>query len=69
MEWLRYLTLLICPLMMLFCMKGLWSHGKGHNHSSHSSNDLDSKVSKLELENEKLRREIDMLSDMVKKES
>lgn len=34
MEWL---LLLLCPLMMLFCMKG-HGRGKGHNpsHESHS---------------------------------
>lgn len=42
----------------------------GHkHHHSHSSKDLDTKMSKLELENEKLRKEIDDLSSMVKKES
>lgn len=69
MEWL---LLLLCPLMMIFCMKGHGSHGghgKGHKHGEHCSNDLDSKMSKLELENEKLRKEIDSLSSMVKKES
>ncbi|MGN8844421.1 DUF2933 domain-containing protein [Niallia sp. Sow4_A1] len=72
MEWLPFLLLLACPLMMIFCMKGHGSHGghgKGHNHDAHCSNDLESKMSKLELENEKLRKEIDSLSAMVKKES
>lgn len=75
MEWLPYLALLICPLMMIFCMKGHGSHGshgKGHNnhnHNSHCSNDMDKKMSNLELENEKLRKEIEDLSAMVKKES
>lgn len=65
-EWLSYLLLLLCPLMMIFCMKGMGGH---KHHHSHSSKDLDTKMSKLELENEKLRKEIDDLSSMVKKES
>ncbi len=67
MEWL---LLLICPLMMIFMMKGMGGHGHKHqDHNSHSSNILDKKMSNLELENEKLRKELDALSTMVKKES
>lgn len=67
MEWLSYLLLLLCPLMMIFCMKG---HMGGHkHHDSHSSNDLSKKMMNLETENEKLRKEIDALSTLVKKES
>lgn len=29
MEWLSYLLVLLCPLMMIFCMKGM----TGHKHS------------------------------------
>lgn len=76
MEWLKYLLLLICPLMMIFCMKG-HSHSRGHIEKSdtnkHSyiliSKKLDKKMSKLEIENKKLRNEIDKLSATVKKES
>lgn len=28
MEWLSFLFLLACPLMMLFCMKGMFSGNK-----------------------------------------
>jgi len=75
MEWLQYLLLLICPLMMIFCMKGHnHSHGKGNgdhceDHQTHGSKELDIKLSRLETENEKLRKEINALSAMVKKES
>ncbi|MBP3040739.1 DUF2933 domain-containing protein [Bacillaceae bacterium Marseille-Q3522] len=64
MEWLSYLLVLLCPLMMIFMMKG---HGGGHknHHNSH----VDMKVSNLELENEKLRKKINDLSAVVKKES
>lgn len=47
-------------------MKGMSGH---KHHQSHSSNDMDVKVTKLELENEKLHKEIDALSSLVKKES
>lgn len=67
MEWLSYLLLLLCPLMMIFCMKG---HLGGHkHHDSHSSIDLSKKMRNLEAENEQLRKEIDALSTLVKKES
>ena len=42
----------------------------GHqHHDSHVSKDLDIKMSNLEIENQKLRKEINDLSSMVKKES
>ncbi|MFT8321118.1 MAG: DUF2933 domain-containing protein [Bacillus sp. (in: firmicutes)] len=67
MEWL---LLLICPIMMLFMMKGMGGHGHHKNdHDTSDSKVLDTKLSKLELENEKLKKEIDALSTMVKKES
>jgi Protein of unknown function (DUF2933) len=66
MEWLPYLLLLLCPIMMIFCIKGM---GHGHKNHSHGTNDLNMKISKLEGENERLQKEIDFLSAMVKKES
>lgn len=67
---MQWLLLLICPLMMIFMMKGMGGHGGGHKHQdSQTSMDLDSKMNKLELENEKLKKEIDDLSSMVKKGS
>lgn len=68
MEWLQYLLVLACPIMMIFCMKGMGGH-KHHDHDSHSTKISDSKMANLELENEKLRKEIEALSSMVKKES
>lgn len=65
MEWL---LVLICPLMMIVCMFGMGGHKHKH-HGSHSSKDLDIKMSNLELENEKLRKELNVLSSIVKKES
>jgi len=69
LEWLKYLLILVCPLMMIFCMKG---HGHGHkhqNHESHCSKEMDTKISNLEIENAKLRQEIEALASMVKKGS
>ncbi len=67
MGLLQLLTLLICPLMMLFCMKGMFGHNK--HHHSYTSKDLDDRVKSLELENGKLRKEIDTLSTIERKES
>jgi len=52
----------------MFGMKG---HGskKHQKHELHSTTILDTKISNLELENEKLRKEIDALTYIVKKES
>jgi uncharacterized protein YlxW (UPF0749 family) len=68
MEWLSYLLILLCPLMMIFCMKG---HMGGHSHQDdkHASMNIDKKVDHLQEENKKLRNEIEALSKMVKKES
>jgi hypothetical protein len=49
-------------------MKGMSGH-KNHDHHSHSSNYLNEKMLNLELENEKLRKEVNALSSMLKKES
>ena len=67
MEWLQLLTLLICPLMMLFCMKGMFGHHK--HHQSHGTKDLDARLKSLELENGKLRSELDNLASVERKES
>ncbi|MFB6469441.1 DUF2933 domain-containing protein [Cytobacillus sp. Hz8] len=75
MEWLSYLLVLICPLMMIFMMKGHGHGGHGGHdsgqqaHDSHASHELNIKISNLELENQKLRSEVDALSNMIKKES
>ncbi|MGG0717135.1 DUF2933 domain-containing protein [Robertmurraya massiliosenegalensis] len=61
MEWL---LLLICPLMMIFMMKG-HSHGGHKRHNT--SKEIDSKMSLLEKENERLQEEINNLSSMIKK--
>lgn len=70
MEWLLYLLLLACPLMMIFMMKGHGGHGRSHQHHNfQSTEDLQTKLSELELENEKLQKEMDALTTMVRKDS
>lgn len=63
-NWLPLLILLIYLLMMVFMMFGGHGHrhGKG-NQKAHDSmfNELESKVTTLEKENEKLREEINEL--------
>ena len=61
MEWL---LVLICPLMMIFMMFGMRGHGY---KDPNSSKGMDAKMSNLELENKKLRNELDALSAVVKK--
>ncbi|SOC42981.1 bZIP transcription factor [Ureibacillus acetophenoni] len=63
-NWLPLLILLICPLMMVFMMFGghRHTHGKGNQKTQHSTLiELESKVTTLEKENEKLREEINEL--------
>lgn len=69
MQWLNNFLFLLCPLMMIFCMKGLFGGHHKHQSNSHSTNDLDHKVLLLETENQKLRKEIENLAMIVKKES
>jgi hypothetical protein len=68
MQWLSYLPLLLCPLMMIFCMRG---HGGGHNHhhNQNISKTMDTKLKLLEEENSKLKNEIETLAKIVKKGS
>ncbi|MCP1123442.1 DUF2933 domain-containing protein [Bacillus sp. 3103sda1] len=63
MQWLNFLLVLLCPLMMLFCMKGM--HKKNHcskdgKHTSHTDSDQ-----KLIHENKKLRDEIQQLKQSI----
>lgn len=76
MEWLPFLLLLLCPLMMIFCMRGHGHGDKGHNHSheSHSvdahkmhsmdqykMNELMGKVDLLTEQNSQLKEELQAL--------
>ena len=68
MEWFQYLLILLCPLMMIFCMRG---HGGGHNHQhdQHLSQSTDLKLKLLEEENNKLKNEMEALAKVIKKGS
>lgn len=66
MEWLSYLLVLVCPIMMLFMMKGHGGHKHGSNNKQ-SSPDLEDKVLKLEQENKRLSSKLEDLSISLKK--
>jgi hypothetical protein len=64
MHWFSYLLVLLCPLMMIFCMRG-----HNHQHEPHLSNNMEKKLKLLEEENNKLKYEIETLAKIVKKGS
>ncbi|PGT79579.1 DUF2933 domain-containing protein [Bacillus sp. AFS040349] len=59
MEWLLFL---LCPLMMLFCMKGMFSGGKKDCHSKQNNSEnlksLQMQVQNLQEQNMKLMDEM-----------
>ncbi|MCM3443355.1 MULTISPECIES: DUF2933 domain-containing protein [Metabacillus] len=61
MEWLLYL---LCPLMMLFCMKGMFTgskkdcHSKQVNNSTDDMKSLQMQVQNLQEQNMKLMDEM-----------
>ena len=60
MNWANLLILLLCPLMMLFCMRG-HKHHKHHDHHSsdhHSIKELQDQITKLEADNERLKEQL-----------
>lgn len=68
MQWLNVLLLLLCPLMMILCMRGIQGghkHKKGgccgqkHNrHSADTLSSLESKVEELTKENNRILKEL-----------
>lgn len=64
MEWLLYI---LCPLMMLFCMKGMFSGGKKDCNSKKTSNSSDymkslqMQMQNLQEQNMKLMNEMKSL--------
>ena len=58
--------ILVCPLMMLFMMKGM--HGKHSEHSyNHEANELpQSEIEQLKSQNEKMSRELEDLKKHIK---
>lgn len=61
MEWLLYLLILLCPLVMLAFIKG-------HNHQEEkvSPEYMEQKLKFLQQENNMLRDEVDFLAELVK---
>jgi hypothetical protein len=66
MEWLSVLAVLACPLMMLFCMKGMFTGNKDSKTSSPQSNvsqhelqQMQIKMGELMEQNHKLIKELE----------
>ncbi|MFC0298948.1 DUF2933 domain-containing protein [Geobacillus jurassicus] len=60
MNWANFLILLLCPLMMLFCMRG-HKHHKHHDHHSsdhHSIKELQDQITQLQADNERLKEQL-----------
>ncbi|RBP05329.1 DUF2933 domain-containing protein [Rossellomorea aquimaris] len=63
MEWLIYL---LCPLMMLFCLKGMFSGGKNCDNKKSSQvdfNSLQTEVKQLQEQNRILMNEVKSFSE------
>jgi len=70
MNWLQILPLLLCPLMMLFCMKGMFSGNKDKNkesnHQQVSATELQAlqiQVADLIEQNHNLKKEVQLLTE------
>lgn len=68
MDWLQLLAFLACPLMMLFCMKGMFSGSKDtktgstqNQVSQHEMQQLQIQMADLMEQNHKLIREMETL--------
>lgn len=66
MEWLSTLAFLACPLMMLFCMKGMFTGNKDSKNNSAQSNvsqqelqHLQIKMGEMMEQNHKLMKELE----------
>lgn len=67
MDWIQILLVLLCPIMMIFCMKGHLG-GHKHSHDSHGMTKLEKEVVNLHEENAKLKKELSELTILVKKD-
>ncbi|MDA1475173.1 DUF2933 domain-containing protein [Bacillus changyiensis] len=66
MEWLQVLLFLACPLMMLFCMKGMFNRDKSEKMEQTSHTELQSlqiKIAELIEQNHKLEKEMKSLKE------
>lgn len=66
---MQWLLSLLCPLMMLFCMKGMFTGGKKDCHTKQSNNTSDDmkflqmQVQQLQEQNRKLADEVSLLKN------
>ncbi len=58
---MSYLPALLCPLMMLFCMRGMFSKDKDCHKKPQQNGELQQQMSHLEEQNRKLVQEIQEL--------
>jgi cell division protein FtsB len=65
---MQWLLLLLCPLMMLFCMRGMHTGGKKDCHSNHSmhSNSSSDEIQSLQKQLKTLQDQNMKLADEVK---
>ncbi|WP_082798096.1 DUF2933 domain-containing protein [Parageobacillus toebii] len=56
MNWANFLILLLCPLMMLFCMRG---HKHHHSSDNHTIKELQEQITKLRADNEQLKKQLE----------
>lgn len=66
MEWFSILAFLACPLMMLFCMKGMFTGNKDSKNTSAQSNVSNQELQQLQIkmgemmeQNHKLMKELE----------
>jgi Protein of unknown function (DUF2933) len=59
MEWI---LLLLCPLMMLFCMKGMFTSGKKDCHGSKEMADLKKQLNVMKEQNRSLIEQVNHLN-------
>lgn len=63
----KYLPFLLCPLMMLFCMRGIFSKNKKCHVHANGNSKLEKQISNLENQNQMLIREIEGLKKRTSK--
>lgn len=61
-QFINILAFLACPLMMLFCMKGMFSSKKSCHKDNHQ-NDLSQKVDTLVKQNMELQKELNEIKN------
>jgi amino acid permease len=59
-QWFSILSLLLCPLMMMFCMKGILSKNShcSKNKTQNTNDDIVNQLAELKKQNEELRNQL-----------